>query len=90
MSQLVQNRILVILGVITASATVIIQVMSVGELKGQIQTVIQHHGQALDQHSTAITKHGEEIAEIKGKLHGIASQVGKVPGKVAERMTQLE
>ena len=86
MSDRNQNRLLTILGIITAAGTVLIQVLSLGELKGQVQTVISQHGATLSQHSSSISKHGEEIAEIKGKLHGIASQVGRMPGKVAAKL----
>lgn len=83
MSATAQNRVLLVLGIVTACVTVFIQVASVGELKGKIETVIGTHGDRLNSLEKSRDESTKEISEIKGRLHGIASQVGKVPGKVA-------
>jgi hypothetical protein len=40
--------------------------------------------------SPDVKAHGEQISNIEGRLHGIASQLGKVPGKVAAKMSEGE
>lgn len=37
-----------------------------------------------------VQQHGQQIATLEGRLHGIASQVGKVPGKVAAKLNEEE
>jgi len=37
-----------------------------------------------------IKTHGQQISNIEGRLHGIASQVGKMPGKVAAKIQTEE
>jgi hypothetical protein len=86
MSDRAQNRLLTILGIITAAITIGVQWMSLGEIKGKLETVVNMHDRRLDAAEGKIDDHAKDIAEIKGKLHGIASQVGKVPGRVAERI----
>jgi len=34
--------------------------------------------------------HGQQLANIEGRLHGIASQVGKVPSRVAAKLQPEE
>lgn len=86
MSDRSKNNTLVLLGIITALATFFIQVVSVGELKGRVETVIDAHQRTLVAHDAKLDEHTKDISEIKGKLHGIASQVGRVPGKVANAL----
>lgn len=83
MSAAAQNRVLLSLGIITALITIGIQIGSVGELKGKIETVIGSHEKRINSLEESQNDASKEISEIKGRLHGIASQVGKVPGKVA-------
>lgn len=37
-----------------------------------------------------VESHAQAIANIEGRLHGIASQVGRVPGRVAEKLQPQE
>lgn len=37
-----------------------------------------------------VKEHGEKLANIEGRLHGIASQVGKVPARVAAKLQPEE
>ena len=37
-----------------------------------------------------VDAHDKAIANIEGRLHGIASQVGKVPGKVAAKLNEAD
>ncbi len=90
MSAAAQNRVLLTLGILTAAITVFIQVASVGELKGKIETVIGAHEKRLTDLEHHRDEASKEISEIKGRLHGIASQVGKVPGKVAAAVKEEE
>lgn len=87
MSDRNQNRLLTILGIITAVVTIFVQVVSIGELKGKIETVVSVHEHRLDAHDGKLDEHTKDISEIKGKLHGIASQVGRVPGRVVEKIS---
>lgn len=83
MSDRAQNRLLLILGMITTIVTIAVQIGSVGELKGKIETVITTHEHRLTTLESHRDEAAKEIGEIKGRLHGIASQVGKLPNKVA-------
>ena len=47
-----QNRLLTILGIITAVVTILVQVVSIGELKGKIETVVSVHERRLDNSGT--------------------------------------
>jgi hypothetical protein len=40
--------------------------------------------------SPKVEAHGQQISNLEGRLHGIASQLGKVPGKVAAKMSEGE
>lgn len=40
--------------------------------------------------SPKVEAHGQQISNLEGRLHGIASQLGKVPGKVAAKMQEGE
>lgn len=37
-----------------------------------------------------VKQHGEQLANIEGRLHGVASQVGKVPSRVAAKLQPEE
>ena len=37
-----------------------------------------------------VKEHGEKLANIEGRLHGVASQVGKVPSRVAAKLQPEE
>jgi len=90
MSDRTQNRLLTILGFITAGATIFVQVVSFGELKGKLETVEAAHERRLDSHEGKLDEHTKDISEIKGKLHGIASQVGRVPGRVVDKINTTQ
>lgn len=51
------------------------------------EMVINDHDRRLREVETVTASNSTDVSEIKGRLHGIASQVGRVPGKVVERMT---
>lgn len=77
MSERAQTRLLTTLGIVTATLTVGIQVMSVGELKGKLETVTTDHERRLVDHDAKINEHTKEISEIKGSLRGVAARAGK-------------
>lgn len=81
MSDRNQNRLLTILGIITTVGTILVQVVSFGELKGKLETVVTAHERRLDSHDGKIDEHTKEISEIRGKLHG------RVPGRVVEKIS---
>lgn len=41
------------------------------------------HGKRLDSVEPETKRNSNNISEIQGRLHGLASQMGKLPGKVA-------
>lgn len=86
MSDPAKNKSLVILGTITALGTICIQLIQVGSLTGRVETVIDVHERRIGGIEDDVKAQGKSISEIEGRLHGIASQVGKVPGRVAARL----
>lgn len=54
MSEKAQNKLLITLGVVTALTTIGIQVMSVGEIKGRTEAIINVHQQRLDAHEARL------------------------------------
>lgn len=83
MSTRIESRILLIMGVITALLTIGSNLLTLGELKGTVMSQLKAHEERLGIHEAHISTQAEEIAEIKGKLSGISSQVGQIPNKVA-------
>ena len=77
MSDKAQNKLLITLGVVTALVTIGIQVMSVGEIKGRMETIINVHQQRLDTHEVKIDEHTKDISEIKGTLSRVATSTIK-------------
>ena len=77
MSDKAQNKLIIMLGVITAIVTIGIQVMSVGEIKGRMETIINVHQQRLDTHEVKIDEHTKDISEIKGTLSRVATSTIK-------------
>jgi hypothetical protein len=73
MSDKAQNKLLMTLGVITALVTIGIQVMTVGEIKGRTETIINVHQQRLDLHEGKIDEHTKDISEIKGTLSRVTT-----------------
>lgn len=72
MSEQAPPRILILLGAITALVTIGIQVMSVGSLKGRIETVIEMHASLLQEHTVELREHSKSIERINGRM-GISS-----------------
>ena len=83
MSDSKKNHILILLGIITSVLTIGGTMMQVGDLKGQIVTTIAEHAKKLDHHDQQIDSLRGDVSDIKASIHGISSQVGKLPGKVA-------
>jgi hypothetical protein len=73
MSDKAQNKLLMTLGVITALVTIGIQVMTVGEVKGRMETIMNVHQQRLDTHEGKIDEHTKDISEIKGTLSRVTT-----------------
>lgn len=86
MSERHKNHVLLILGVVTALVTICIQLLSVGELKGKVETVIGQHESRIGGIEGDVKRQGSAISNIEGRLHGIATQIGKVPGRVASKI----
>ena len=90
MSDRAKNHALILLGIISAVVTIGIQVLSVGELKGRIETVIGMHEARISSVESEVRNHANSISTIEGRLHGIATQIGKLPGKVAAKTDSPE
>lgn len=90
MSDRTKNHVLILLGIATAVTTICIQLLSVGELKGKVETVIGQHERRIGGIEGEVSRHSSSISNIEGRLHGIASQIGKVPSRVAEKMQSDE
>jgi hypothetical protein len=52
-------------------------VMSVGEIKGRTEAIINVHQQRLDAHEGKIDEHTKDISEIKGTLSRVATSTIK-------------
>lgn len=89
MSEQAPPRILIILGVITALVTIGIQVMSVGSLKGRIETVIEQHASLLKEHSEELREHNKLIERIHGRM-GLSSSASFQRWKEAEPAQQQQ
>ncbi len=90
MSDRAKNHILIICGLVTASVTVLIQVVGLGDLKGQVMNILATHEHRLNTVEGETKVQGKQITNIEGRLHGIASQIGRVPGKVATKLQLQE
>jgi len=90
MSDRLKNHALIMLGIISAVITIGIQVLSVGELKGKIETVIGAHENRIGNVETQVRTHSSSISNIEGRLHGIASQIGKLPNKVTQKINDTD
>lgn len=47
--------------------------MSVGEIKGRVETIINIHQQRLDLHEGKLDEHTKDISEIRGTLNRVAT-----------------
>lgn len=72
MSETTQAKILISLGLITATITILVQVMSVGSLKGKFENVIETHAALIREHSIELRAHDKLIERINGRM-GLSS-----------------
>lgn len=104
MSDRAKNHALILLGIVTALITVFTQIVKVGEIKGIVETKLESMRELHAESASRLTNHERRIADTEGdvkalksnvssiesRLHGIASQVGKVPAKVAAKLSDTE
>lgn len=102
MSDRAKNHALVFLGIITCLITVTTQFVKVGELKGIVETKLDGMRDLHIEAASRISIHERRISDTEGdvkalksnvsniesRLHGIASQVGRVPSKVAAKLNE--
>lgn len=95
MSDTQTNRFLAILGVVTAVCTITAMVLGVGSMKGEYIEKVAHLESQInvnqlrnDEQDRDIRKLAAATANIEGRLHGIASQVEKLPGQVAKQLAR--
>lgn len=87
MSDKQKNSVLVVLlGIVTSVLTIGGTMLTVGDLKGSIITTINEHSKKLDHHDDKLDQLSTDVTDLKARIHGIASQVGKVPGRVAAKL----
>lgn len=104
MSERHKNHVMIILGVITAFVTVCVQMVSVGDLKGTLTTSladlkevhadvrrrVDGHEARLGSTEGDVKSLKNNVSNIESRLHGIATQIGKVPNKVAAKIQDDE
>lgn len=93
MSDLQTNKYLVMLGIVTSVCTLLVMVMGIGSMKGEYVEKVAHLEVQIninqarnDEQDRDIRKLSDATANIEGRLHGIASQMGKLPGEVARKI----
>lgn len=79
MSRLTQSSLLVTIGLITGAITIGSNLLTLGELKGQIKTVIDQHDKVITSHGEEITKQGKQIEQIKGRLNLASTPTNSEP-----------
>ncbi|MHB1082576.1 MAG: hypothetical protein ACYC67_24500 [Prosthecobacter sp.] len=90
MSEGAKNQSLIILGVITSVMTIGGTMLTVGSLKGELITRVNEHARVLEHHDAKLDRLGTDVTDLKARMHGVASQVGTLPGKVASQMRREE
>lgn len=87
------NRSLVVIGLITGVITIGSNLVTMGELRGNFAAVLAQHSKELETEQNANRRQDEAIAGLKtsqmiieSKLHGISTNIGRVPGKVAQKL----
>jgi len=86
MSDTTKNQVLIVLGIVTSLGTIGGTMVQVGSLKGEIIARVNQHETQLGHHGEQIEVLRENVADLKARVHGVASQVGKVPGRVAAKL----
>lgn len=60
-----KDRILIGLGLLTALGTLAMQVLDIGNVKGQVMTLLSAHSKQLEIHQQELKEHGEAISALK-------------------------
>ena len=93
MSDYSQKNIMFVLSVCGALGTLIIFGRLAGSVETKLDNVIKvvEHKDAVDAAQThAISVLERDTAVLNSKLHGLQTAVGKVPGKVIDRLSQQD
>lgn len=90
MSDRQKNHVLILLGIVTSVLTIGGTMMQVGSLKGELITKVNEHARKLDHHDAKLEKLSDDVTDLKARVHGVASQIGKLPGQVAARIHEEE
>lgn len=86
MSDRQKNHVLILLGIITSVGTIGGNMVQVGSIKGELIARVNEHEKKLTHHNDQIEVLRDSVADLKARVHGVASQVGKVPGRVAAKL----
>ena len=97
MSDQRRNLSLFWIAVIGATISTVTVIMQVGELKGILQHTVSAHGAEITSLKQDIRTHDQAISDlrtgqrvIESRMHGLSSQIGKVPSKVAQAINPPE
>lgn len=90
MSESQKNQSLIFLGILTSLMTVGGTMITVGSLKGELITKVNEHARVLSLHDTKLDRFGNDISDLKARVHGVASQVGKLPGQIVSKLQEVE
>lgn len=71
MSAQVLNKWLIIIGIMTGVVTVMIQIMGIGELKGQVLTIQQTLKEDVHDIKTVTRIHSSDISDLKARIASI-------------------
>ena len=90
MSDKQKSQVLILLGIVTSVLTIGGTMLQVGSLKGEIITKVTEHARKLDHHDEKLEKLSTDVTDLKARIHGIASQVGKLPNQIVSKIREKE
>jgi outer membrane murein-binding lipoprotein Lpp len=90
MSDGMKNQSLIILGIVTSVLTIGGTMLTVGSLKGELITKVNEHARVLEHHDAKLDRLNTDVTDLKARVHGVASQVGRLPGQVAAKQQAVE
>ena len=71
MSAQVLNKWLIVIGIVTGVVTIMIQIMGIGELKGQVLTIQQTLREDVHYIKAVTNSHGNDISDLKARVASI-------------------
>jgi len=90
MSEAQKNQSLIILSIITSLLTIGGTMLTVGSLKGELITKVNEHARVLEHHDVKLDHLSNDVSDLKARIHGAASQVGKLPNQIVNKIQEKE